>query len=47
LGKGDRMNEEEKRKMFNDVFAPKKGESVLFLYDIPHVKIKDSMKWID
>ena len=29
------MNDEEKRKMFHDVFAPKKGESVLFLYDIP------------
>ena len=41
------MNEEEKRKMFHDVFAPKKGESVLFLYDTPHGKIKDSKKWID
>ena len=41
------MNEKEKRKMFHDVFAPKKGESVLFLYDIPHGKIKDSTKWID
>ena len=41
------MNEEEKRKMFHDVFAPKKGVSVLFLYDTPHGKIKDSKKWID
>ena len=41
------MNDEEKTKMFHDVFAPKKGESVLFLYDTPHGKIKDSTKWID
>jgi leucyl aminopeptidase (aminopeptidase T) len=41
------MDEEGKRRMFHDVFDPKKGESVLFLYDTPHGKIKDSKKWID
>jgi leucyl aminopeptidase (aminopeptidase T) len=41
------MQEEEKIKMFNDVFAPKSGENVLFLIDIPHDDIKDNQKWID
>lgn len=41
------MNEDEKKKMFHDVFAPKKDENILFLYDTPHGKIKDSVKWID
>jgi hypothetical protein len=41
------MNDEEKTKMFHDVFAPKRCESILFLYDTPHGKIKDSKKWID
>jgi hypothetical protein len=41
------MNEEEKRKMFHYCFAPKQGERILFLYDSPHGKIKDSAKWID
>jgi leucyl aminopeptidase (aminopeptidase T) len=41
------MNEEKKRKMFQDVFSPKKGEIILFLYDIPHNKIKDSTTWAD
>jgi leucyl aminopeptidase (aminopeptidase T) len=41
------MNEKEKRKMFLDVFAPKKGEKILFLYDIPHDNIKDNKSWED
>jgi len=39
------MNEEEKRKLFHDVFSPKIGEQVLFLFDTPHDEIEDSMKW--
>ena len=41
------MNHEEKIKMFNDVFAPKTGEKVLILIDIPHNGIKDNDKWKD
>jgi len=41
------MNDEEKIKMFNDVFAPKAGEKVLFLVDLPHDDIRDNEKWID
>ena len=41
------MKEEEKIKMFNDVFAPKSGEKVLFLVDVPHDDINDNEKWID
>ncbi len=41
------MNNQEKIKMFNDVFAPKTGEKVLFLVDLPHNDIKDNEKWID
>jgi leucyl aminopeptidase (aminopeptidase T) len=41
------MNEEEKKKMFNDVFDPRKDEKILFLYDTPHGQIKDSAKWRD
>jgi len=32
-------------KMFNDVFAPKTGEKILFLIDKPHDDIKDSNVW--
>ena len=39
------MNKEEKIKMFNDVFAPKSGEKVLFLYDTPHDNINDNDQW--
>lgn len=39
------MNKEEKIKMFKDVFAPKPGEKVLFLYDVPHDEIKDNDRW--
>ena len=39
------MNEEEKIKMINDVFAPKPGEKVLVMYDIPHGDIKDNDGW--
>ena len=41
------MQEEEKIKMFNDVFAPKSEEKVLFLIDVPHDDIKDNEKWSD
>lgn len=39
------MNDEERIKMFKKVFAPKSGEKVLFLIDLPHGKIKDNIKW--
>ena len=41
------MQEEEKIKMFKDVFKPKSGEKVLFLVDIPHDDIKDNKNWSD
>jgi len=41
------MKEEEKIKMFKDVFEPKSGEKVLFLVDTPHGNIKDNEKWSD
>ena len=41
------MNDEEKIKLFNDVFSPKKNEKILFLYDYPHDEIKDNIKWND
>jgi leucyl aminopeptidase (aminopeptidase T) len=37
----------EKIKLFNDVFAPKSGENILFLVDLPHDNIKDNKKWAD
>ena len=39
------MKHEEKIKMFENVFAPKSGEKVLFLVDIPHDHIKDNNAW--
>ena len=39
------MKHEERIKMFKDVFAPKPGEKVLFLIDMPHDNIKDSDMW--
>jgi leucyl aminopeptidase (aminopeptidase T) len=39
------MQVEEKLKMFEDVFAPKSGEKVLFLVDIPHNDIHDNQIW--
>jgi len=44
---GVKVKTEEKIKMFNDVFAPKNGEKVLLLVDIPHNDIKDNDIWID
>jgi len=41
------MNYKEKIKLFQDVFAPKTGEKILFLVDIPHDNIKDNKKWKD
>jgi len=39
------MKNEEKIKMFKDVFAPKSGEKVLILIDIPHDNIIDNKRW--
>ncbi len=39
------MNIKKKIKMFNNVFAPRRGEKVLFLIDIPHNNFKDNYKW--
>jgi len=39
------MKIEDRMKMFNDVFAPKSGEKVLFLIDIPHDNIRDNTTW--
>ena len=41
------MKQEERIKMFKDVFAPKSEEKVLFLIDIPHDNIKDNTTWKD
>ncbi len=41
------MNYEEKIKLFNDVFAPKPGEKVLVIYDVPHGNIIDNDEWKD
>ncbi len=41
------MEFEERIKMFKDVFAPKSGEKVLFLIDMPHGNIKDNAVWKD
>jgi len=40
------MNKNEREEMFNQVFAPKKDEYVLFLYDAPHDEISDSETWM-
>jgi len=39
------MKIEDRIKMFNDVFAPRSGEKVLFLVDIPHDNILDNTSW--
>ena len=39
------MKPKERKKMFKDVFAPKSGEKILFLKDIPHQNIIDSNTW--
>jgi leucyl aminopeptidase (aminopeptidase T) len=44
---GKSMNREEKIKLFQDVFAPKTGEKILFLVDTPHDNIKDTEMWKD
>jgi len=36
------MRTEDKIKMFNDVFAPKKDEKILFLIDKPHDDINET-----
>ena len=41
------MRPEERIKLFKDVFAPKSGEKILFLVDIPHDDIGDSAAWRD
>jgi len=47
MGWEENMKYNEKIKMFKDVFAPKSGEKVLFLVDIPHDTIKDNKAWKD
>jgi len=39
------MNHNERIKMFNDVFSLNTGEKVLFLVDVPHSNICDSLQW--
>jgi leucyl aminopeptidase (aminopeptidase T) len=39
------MRPEERIKLFKAVFAPKPGEKILFLIDIPHDDIRDSAAW--
>jgi len=39
------MKHEEKIRLFKTVFAPKSGEKVLFLVDIPHDHITDNNAW--
>jgi len=41
------MRPEERIKLFKAVFAPKPGEKILFLVDIPHDDIRDSVAWKD
>jgi hypothetical protein len=41
------MKRQEKIKLFRDIFAPKSGENVLFLVDMPHGNITDSQVWKD
>ena len=41
------MNETQKIKLFEDVFAPKSHEHVLFLIDLPHDDLKDTVIWKD
>jgi leucyl aminopeptidase (aminopeptidase T) len=41
------MNQEEKIKMFRDVFNPKSGEHILFLVDLPHNALTDTPTWRD
>jgi len=41
------MNREEKRKLFQDVCAPRSGDQVLFLVDTPHDDIADTTVWQD
>jgi leucyl aminopeptidase (aminopeptidase T) len=39
------MDSKERIQMLEDVFAPKKGERVLFLVDLPHDEIEDNDEW--
>jgi len=41
------MNQKERIRLFQDVFAPKPGERVLFLVDIPKNPTADTMVWKD
>jgi leucyl aminopeptidase (aminopeptidase T) len=43
----EKMKHEEKIKMFRDIFAPKCGEKILFLVDIPHDNINDNKVWME
>ena len=39
------MNEEERKDLFQQVFAPKQNERILILTDVPHNEIYDNNKW--
>lgn len=39
------MNDKQKIKLFEDVFAPKENEKILFLVDLPHNNYRDSVEW--
>jgi len=39
------MNQEERKTLFQQVFAPKQGERILILIDVPHHDIHDNRKW--
>lgn len=45
--KGDAMKNEELKRVFQDVFAPKSDDNILFLIDIPHDTIQDTSAWKD
>jgi len=45
MSREGKMRREEKIKMLKDVFAPKPGEKVLFLVDVPHDHIMDNTAW--
>ena len=44
-GRKNNMNHEEKIHLFQTVFAPKTGDHVLFLVDIPHHQLTDTPTW--
>jgi len=41
------MSKQERIKLFDQVFSPKKGERILILTDMPHDDISDNASWIE